>query len=218
MYIYYPSCNFQKLFPDTAARIRDYLSTQPDVRIAGCCHLTHDLPGPGDTIVTICMSCMRGLDEIRPNIPGISLFELLLTRSDFVWPDQSGEAVTLQDCFRARGKQELHKAVRECLRRMNMSVAELPENRDAADFDGSFLLHAPYPQNVREAPRYFGEYLPGHLIPLPEEAYPEYFRERAARFGSGRVVCYCNTCTTALRQGGARAEHLAELLFPGAGN
>ena len=213
MYVYYPSCNFQRLFPDTAKRLRAYLETQRDVKIAGCCHLTADLPQPGDVIVTVCMSCMRGLDEVRSDIPQISLFELLLTRADFPWPNLAGQRFVLQDCFRARGKHELHDAVRECLRRAGAEIVELPKNRDEADFDGAFLLHEPYPRNVREAPRYFGEYLPPHLTPLPEEEWPDYLTKNAARYGGQPVACYCNTCVTGARQGGAQAYHLAELLL-----
>ena len=58
-YIYYPSCNFQRMFPETAGRIRSYLETQPDLVIAGCCHKTSDRPSQGDIIVTVCMSCMH---------------------------------------------------------------------------------------------------------------------------------------------------------------
>ena len=140
MYIYYPSCNFQKLFPETAKKVRAYIETQPDVKIAGCCHKTADAPQAGDVIVTVCMSCMRGLDEVRADI---SLFERLLTREDFSWPDLRGQVFTLQDCFRARGKHDLHRAVRECLNRTGATVVEMPMNRDEETYDGTFLLHAP---------------------------------------------------------------------------
>ena len=213
MYVYYPSCNFQKLFPETAAKVRAYLETQADVKIAGCCHVTNDVPQAGDVIVTVCLSCMRGLDEMRPDIEQISLFEFLLTREDFAWPDFGGEAVVLQDCFRARGKTGLQDAVRECLRRSGAKIIELANNRDAADFDGSFLLHAPYPQNQAEAPRYFRDYLPAQLHILPEEQWPEYYRAHAAGYPEGRVACYCNTCYRGARNGGAEAFHLAEALF-----
>lgn len=216
MYIYYPSCNFQRRFPEAAARVRAYLQTQADVRIAGCCHLTHDAPQAGDVIVTVCLSCMRTLLELRPDIPQISLFELLLTRADLRWPDLGGEALTVQDCFRARGRHGLQEAVRECLRRLNAVPAELDANRDEADFDGSFLLHDPYPQNLAEAPRYFGEYLPAHLNVLPEARWGEVFRAQAAKYGPGRIACYCNTCCAGAREGGADAVHLAELIFSGA--
>ncbi len=154
MYVYYPSCNFQRAFPETAKKIRAWLQTQPDVKIAGCCRVTDGLPQAGDTIVTVCMSCMRMLDEVRPEIPQISLFEFLLTRPDFPWPELKGETFTLQDCFRARGRHALQDAVRACLRRANAEIAELPVNRDAADYDGTFLLHGPYPDNLARAPKY----------------------------------------------------------------
>ena len=214
MYVYYPSCNFTKAFPNAAKRVRTYLKTQNDVRIAGCCHTTNSLPDKGDTIVTICMSCMRGLMEMRPDCAHASLFELLLTRTDFAWPYLAGSTFVVQDCFRARGMHGLHEAVRECLRRACADVTELEANRDMADFDGSFLLHDPYPQNVREAPSYFAGYLPSHVTPLPREAWPGVYGAHVRQYHGRVAVGYCNTCVRGAREGGAEAYHLAELLFP----
>lgn len=215
MYIYYPSCNFQRLFPDTARKVRDYLETQSDVVIAGCCHKTATIPQAGDVIVTVCMSCMRVLDEVRAEIPQINLFEFLLTRKDFPWPDLAGEAITVQDCFRARGKHSLQTAVRECMRLMRGVPVEMPRNRDEEEYDGPFRFHDPYPQNMQEAPRYFAEYLPTMVTPVPEAEWPERFMEHAKQYTTHRVVCYCNTCTTSAKQGGADAMHLASLIFGG---
>lgn len=214
MFIYYPSCNFQKLFPETARRVRAYMNTQDDVKVAGCCHITNGLPTADDVIVTVCMSCYRLLMEMRPDCRVISLYEFLMTREDFPYPDLEGQEMFLQDCFRARGSHELHEAVRSCLRNMHVSYTEAQPARDEADYDGSFLLHAPYPQNQTEAPKYFLEYLPGQLNIMPEEKWQGYYEERARTFGDTPVVLYCNTCTTSLRQGGAKAVHIAELLFP----
>lgn len=214
MYYYYPSCNFQKFFPDTARRIRAYLSAQADVTIAGCCHVTNGLPAAGETIVTVCMSCYRLLREMRPDCRVISLYEFLLTRKDFPWPDMQGQEMILQDCFRARGCHELQEAVRNCLHNMHVSYEEAEPSRDEADYDGSFLLHLPNAQNQGEAPHYFTEYLPQHLHVLPPEKWPDYYAERARTFSGKPVVLYCNTCTTSLKQGGADAVHIAELLFP----
>ncbi|MDO4460495.1 MAG: hypothetical protein Q4C42_10565 [Clostridia bacterium] len=214
MYIYYPSCNFTKLFPDTAKKIRSYLQTQPDVKIAGCCHKTFDMAEGGDIIITVCNSCMRVLEEITDDKEIISLYEFLLTRDKFPWPDLNGESITLQDCFRARGKHGLHNAVRNCMEKMNISIVEMENNRDEEDYDGSFRLHNPYPQNQKEAPKYFKDYLPNYVTPMPEEEWINEFRKHAELYTTDKVVCYCNTCTTGAKQGGANAVHLAELIFP----
>ena len=214
MYCYFPSCNFRKNFPETAARAEAYLSTQDDVKICGCCHVTNQLPQTGDTIVTVCMSCMHILEEVRSDLPVISLFEFLLTRNDFQWPDYNGRTAVLQDCFRARGHRALQDAVRTCMQRCGMGILETEHNRDEADFDGSFLLHDPYPQNIAEAPHYFRDYLPAYVTAMPENMRSAYYRRRVSELPDSRVVCYCNTCTAGMRLGGADAIHLAELLFP----
>lgn len=218
MYIYYPSCNFQKQFPATAKAVRAYMSGREDVKVAGCCHVTGGLPEAEDTILTVCMSCDRVLAELRPEIPRKSLFEFLLDQPDFPWPNLNGEEITLQDCFRGRGRHGLQDAARECLRRMNAKIVEMPRNRDEEEFDGSFRFHEPYPQNMKEAPKYFAEYLPRYVTPLPEEAWPARFREHAAQYATKRVACYCTTCVSGAREGGAEALHLAELAFSGMGD
>ena len=214
MYIYYPSCNFQRQFPETAAKIRSYLFSQDDVQIAGCCRVTNDLPAAGDTIVTVCLSCMHILEEVRPDIPQLNLFSFLLTRKDFPWPDLAGENITVQDCFRARGRHALQDDVRKCLVMMHAVPVEMEHNRDEETFDGSFLFHPPVPANAAIAPHYFTEEITEHITPLPKEEWAGQFREHAGLYTTERVVCYCNLCTASAREGGADAVHLAELLFP----
>jgi len=214
VYWYYPSCNFQRLFPGTAAKIRAYMETQADVRVAGCCHVTNGQPAQGDSIVTVCTSCTHILRELRSDVPVMSLYAFMLTRGGFTWPDHSGERAALQDCFRARGDRALQDDVRACLALMGMDIAEVPPCRDEADFDGAFLLRRPPERNEREAPGYFVDYLPAHLTVLPESAWKAVFKRRADVFGGMPVVTYCNTCQTGLEEGGADARHIASLMFP----
>ena len=90
----------------------------------------------------------------------------------------------------------------------------MPGNRDEETFDGSFLLHEPYPSNMKEAPRYYAEYLPAHVTPLPKEEWPEVYRAQAAKYTTDQVVCYCNTCYSGPKEVGVDIHHLAQLLFP----
>lgn len=214
MYIYYPSCNFQRIFPETAGRIRSWMERQPDVKIVGCCKADQEVPQPGDTILTVCLSCMRLLAEMRPDVPRMSLFSFLLTRPDFPWPDLHGRTFILQDCFRARGEHDLHEAVRACLKRAGAGITEMPGNRDEETYCGTFMLHDPFPQTLQYAPEYFGKYLPQHLTVLPREEWPAYMCRHVARYPAGEVAGYCNTCVKDAREAGANIFHLAELLFP----
>ena len=182
--------------------------------IAGCCKMTQGLPKADDIIVTICMSCMHMLAEMRPEVRCISLYEFLLTREDFRWSDLHGHVYTLQDCFRARGKHGLQDAVRDCLDRTGAEIIEMPFNRDEETYCGTFMLHEPFPQALKYAPRYFGEYLPGHLTILPEEKWPAYLQAHISRYRTPEIVGYCNTCVKDARAAGAGIFHLAELLFP----
>ncbi len=190
------------------------MDSQPDVRIAGCCKATQELPEPGDIIVTVCMSCMHLLEEMRSDIRQVNLFEFLLKRGDFPWPDLRGQVFTLQDCFRARGKHGVHDAVRECLAHTGADIVEMPRNRDEETYCGTFMLHDPFPQTLKYAPRYFGEYLPRHLTVLPQEEWPAYMQSHVSGYTTREIVGYCNTCVKDAREVGADIYHLAELLFP----
>ena len=129
MYIFYPSCNFKKFFPETATRIREYLATQKDVYYADCCHKTNDIPKSGDIIVTVCMSCLHGLAELRPDIEQISFSEFMLTRIDFTWPQMVLPAIIVCGCNSAAymsevirsGIQAIDKGQMEAARSLGMS-------------------------------------------------------------------------------------------------
>ena len=95
MYVYFPSCNFRRIFPETAAKVETWLNTREDLRIAGCCHVTGCTLRPGDVPVTVCMSCMHMLTEEHPDLRHLNLFEYLLAQEDFPWPDLSGQAFTV---------------------------------------------------------------------------------------------------------------------------
>lgn len=213
MYIYYPSCNFTRIFPKTAKKIREYMKTQEDVKVVGCCKKSQDVPKEGDVIVYVCMSCMRLLDEMREDVPKMSLFEFMGTRKDFEYPDYHGEKFTLQDCFRARGKHDVHESVRECLRKMNIETVEMEHNRDEEEYDGSFRLHPPYPSNMEIAPKYFSEYLPPYTTQMPEEKWRETYAEQAKKYTTDKVAGYCNTCVGGVKEVGVDIYHVAELLF-----
>ncbi len=213
MYIYYPSCNFTRFFPETAKKIREYLKTQDDVKIVSCCKKSQDVPKEGDTIVYVCMSCLRLLDEMREDIPKMSLFEFLLTRDDFEFPDCQNEKITIQDCFRARGVHSLHDGVRECMKKMNIDIVEMPNNRDEEEYDGNFRFHPPYPINMEYAPKYFAEYLPTMVTLKPEDKWQDAYKEQAKKYTTDKVICYCNVCVNSIKEVGVDAYHLAQLIF-----
>lgn len=217
-YLYWPSCNFPKFFPDTAPLVDDYMAKHYGAELMECCHFNASTFDMDKTAVTICMSCAlmvreRGGEKTEVPIKELNIFELLCDDDSFPWPDLKGEKITLQDCFRAKDNRNIQDAVRKCLKRMNAEIVELPDNRENCRYDGRFLLRDASSDSKIHAPEYFSTVFPEHVTVMDEEEQLAYLKEYAEKITTDRVVCYCNTCTTGLKAAGKNAVHLAELMF-----
>lgn len=216
MQYYFPSCKFTQMKPETSEKIKQFMETY-GVRVAGCCRPGHKvLTGWDVTAITICETCSIIVRENRPGAKNISLYEFIDGLADFPFPDYNGEAITLQDCYRAKNKDAEKAAIRSVLRKMNVKVVELPGTDEELRFDGGFLFAPISPGNLQLAPCRFGEIQKDVMVKSPEEI-DTWLKEYCGRFTTERVACYCNSCYTGLKQGlpeGKSAVHVAELLFP----
>lgn len=217
MYLYFPSCTFTRLMPGTSARIRAFMRSR-GVRVGGCCR-----PGiaqaaeTGVTPVTVCGTCRIILAENCPDAPPVSLMEYIDALADFPFPQYGGEAVTVQDCYRAKEDAPLRAAVRSLLAKMGFHVVELPGLPEERNFDGDWLMRPMREDNLRLAPVRFAQIMRDRR-PADETQSRRLLREYAARFATPRVVCYCNSCWQGLAEAlpeGRQAAHIAQLLFPG---
>lgn len=171
MFVYLPSCKFTQGFPEASRKIREYLAKRDGVRVAGCCSIAVKEMTAQDIAVTVCMSCAGIVRETGGQGNVISIWEYLLQDESYPWPDFGGEAITLQDCWRARNDDALLDAVRECMRRMNIAVVELVENRKNCGFDGVWRMNPLPPAAMNRAPGFFGEAAAAQM-PVPKEEQP----------------------------------------------
>lgn len=212
MYAYFPSCNFTKASPDTSKRVRRYLEEVHGIRTIGCCRPGHKKLSEEETALTICQSCSTIIRE-NTGREDVSIFQFLDKDPNFPWPDYHGEEITLQDCWRAEGKHELHEAVRGVLRKMNMKVVELEENRDQSQFCGVFRYNPMREDNIRLAPRYFVDQMEGKLELHTPEEQQALMEENGKRYHTERVAVYCNSCLRGLLAGGVNGVHVMDLIF-----
>ena len=210
MFVYLPSCKFTQACPEASRKIREYLAKKEDVRVAGCCSIAVKEMTAADTAVTVCMSCSGIVRETGGQGREISIWEYLLADDEFPWPDFGGEAITIQDCWRARGNADLHDAVRECMRRMNITVVEIAENREKCEFDGVWRMNPLPAAAAKRAPVFFGEAAKA-AAPVPKEEQPQRMKDWVAQYTTDRAVGYCNACVSGMKLGGANALHLMEL-------
>lgn len=204
MLIYYPSCTFRKLLPDTAKTVINYL--QRDMTIAGCCRASHIAFGEKDRAVVICGSCRSTLKD-RADV--ISLWEYLLSKEDFLWPDYNGLEVNVQDCWRNRNQPEVHNDVRKILERMNIEVVPISESFSDADFCGT--LH--YAVKDKELQKRILAYGAKPLYELPKELQIEAMCDRAKAYNREMIVCDCACCLQGVQVSSAKGVHLLELIF-----
>lgn len=202
--LFFPSCNFTAANPEASRRLGALMSRYMDE--AGCCRVDPLRYPAGAEAIYLCQACRATLEQRAPGQFRLrNLFDWLLTRDDFDWPDYGGLTVTVQDCWRDRDHPEIHEAVRGCLRRMNVKVAEMAENRENSVFCG----------NIHFEPRRAENLLLLEQTPL-ERLTPEQlsllFAEQAEKYPCPDVVTYCNRCTAGVSLSGQNAIHLARLI------
>ena len=211
MFVYLPSCKLTRACPEADRKIRAYLSRRDDMRIAGCCSVAVREMIAADTAITACMSCAAIVRENGAQGGQVSLWEYLAADAEFPWPDFGGEAITIQDCWRARNDSALHDAVRECMHKMHIRVVEIAGNRENCEFDGVWRMNPLTEPTMKRAPQFFGDVAVHGIEPVPKEEQPQRMREWAAQYATDRVTAYCNACLNGIKLGGANGVHLLEL-------
>ena len=236
MNYYIASCVFTTKFPELSFRIQEYVRKRGDIEIVRCCvpsyklkEFTEKMPahlqsrwaaipdsadfGEGDIVYSLCHNCSAIIDEWRPGAVARSLWELIDEDPSFPLPDLGGAAAYVQDCWRARDRENEQNSVRSLLNKMNLHVLETEPNRDKTDFCGVSLYRPAPPRNLKLAPKRFVENAPDLFIPHTDEEQKALMENHVRAFQGKKVICYCHYCHEGLRLGGADAYHLAELLF-----
>jgi len=236
---YIASCLFTARYPQVSLAIQRYIESRGDIQIVRCCipgfratssenrinqggaraswnQLPYNAPlEPGDTVYSLCHNCTNIAEEQNEGIRALSLWELVDSDPDFVFPDCSGLKVTVQDCWRTRERSGEQAAVRSILQKMHIGYAEAREHHENTDFCGSTLYRPQRAENARYAPKHYVEQAAGKFLPHTEEEQLELMRRYCAQFSADPVVCYCHYCLEGLLQGGADGRHIAHMLLPG---
>lgn len=211
MIYYLPSCNFTAAHKDDSMKIRAWMK-EHGVTVAGCCRPTQNLLKEGDLVLHNCTSCNLITLEASPRADQMSVYEYLLNEASFPWPDFHGEEITVQDCWRARNNMNEMKAVRECLKRMNMVPVELENNYEKTAFDGPFLYTPVSQANLKIAPKTYGK-IAEEITPLPKEDIAGIMKEWVKQYTTERTAVYCNACLRGIEMTDAKGVHLLSLMI-----
>jgi len=234
---YIAACVFTERFPELSAKIQQYIKQRYDMQILRCCVPNHKVKEyeqkmmqnsfgkswsellhctdfmPGDTVYSICHNCSNIIEETRPGVKVLSLWELILSDESFVFPDRSGMKAVIQDCWRANERVGEQNAVRELLKKMNIDFIEADKNGIETDFCGASLYRAQPPRNPAIAPIRYVQKAKGKFIPHTPEQQQQIMKEHCEKYERDTVICYCHYCLEGLIMGGADGIHIASLLF-----
>ena len=195
MYIYYPSCNFATMHLQTAKKVRDYFEKQ--MPIAKCCKIDKREFEKGDIGLYVCQACRK---QIENQVKTMSIWEYFDQLDNFDFPDYHGQKMYLQDCFRDRNHPEVHQAVRSLLKKMNIEVIEMKNNKDNSIFCGTLHYETKDLDDI-------------HLSHYPKDVQEKYMQEYVQQFDNKKIICVCNRCLKGILLGKGKGVHLLELLF-----
>ncbi|GAE01397.1 hypothetical protein CBO05C_1087 [Clostridium botulinum B str. Osaka05] len=154
-----------------------------------CCHHNPQLEA-GSLIINVCAGCDRRFRSLYEGISTISLWEVLDGLDAFQYPDYKGLKLSVHDACPVREKPQVHKAVRNLLKKMNIDVVETKFSGTNSICCGDDF----YPK-------------------LPIEKVHQKMKERADSMPCNEVCVYCVSCIKSMYIGGKTPRHLIDLLI-----
>lgn len=154
-----------------------------------CCHHNPGLP-EGSVIINNCAGCDRRFRSEYPGIYTISFWEMFDSISEPVLPSYDGLEVSIHDSCSFRQKPQVHTAVRNILKKMNIKIFE-------SQFSGTNSICC-------------GDNFYSHI---PNEKVEEFQKKRAAQMPCDNVVVYCIGCVRSMTVGGKQPLYLPDLIF-----
>jgi Fe-S oxidoreductase len=192
MTIYFnPGCALSIYKPESGLKILNILNKYFEtVQLHNiCCHHNPGLP-KGSVIINNCSGCDRRFRSIYDGIRTISLWEVLDTIDNLPLPDHYGLTVSVHDSCSYRPKPQVHAAVRNILRKMNINIIESEYNGTKSICCGDNF----YPL-------------------LSIEKVTELQKKRAAQMPCLDVAVYCVSCIKSMSIGGKIPHHMVDLVL-----
>ena len=212
--IFFGGCTPTADHPEESKKLAEYIKGKYGVDPIGCCRVNHPKLTEKDTAIVVCNNCANIITESGKADHIDFVWEIIDNDPDFPFPDYHGEKMTLQDCWMAVGKDNVHNAIRSLLRKMNIDVVELAENRNDTKYCGMKLASPCMESDAKLAPKRYVQEGAHMFQPIPPEERPAHFKKYCEQFTTDKVVCYCRSCRGGLLMGGKNALHVLELLFP----
>lgn len=189
--LFAPGCGLMLYKPHLAERLLAVVRERvgPADMWLTCCRHVPLLP-PGTSVVNTCPGCDRRYRENYRDSSTISVWEVLAGAPGLSLPDYAGREMAILDACPTRSETRVHTAVRELIRRMNISLVEpLRTGTESTCCGDSF----------------WGE--------IPTERVVDLMKKRASEMPSHEVVVYCISCAKSMFHGARQPRYLVDLLF-----
>lgn len=203
--IFFPSCNFTKASPKTAIKLRNYFKER--MPVAGCCFYDKKEYTQEDVGLVLCQACRQ---QIEPKIKVKTIWEYFDEDETFPLPNYNHMTMGFQDCFRDKEYPEVHQAVRNLIKKMNIDLVEIEDNKEKSVFCGTLHFTPKRQKNIE----LLKQYPDTKISKLPEEIQIQLMAEQVEKFPKDiHIITDCNRCTKGIKMGGGKAIHLLELIM-----
>lgn len=186
-----PGCALSIYKPEMEIKVLKYLRDNLGaVELHKVCCRHEPRLSPGSTIINVCAGCDRRFRSLYEGISTISLWEVIDSSDTFNFPDYDGLKMSVHDACPVRERSQVHIAVRNLLKKMNINVIE-------TEFHGSKSVCCG------------DDFYPT----LPVEKVHQYMQARALSMPCQDVCVYCVSCIKSMYLGGRTPRHLMDLLL-----
>ena len=201
MNIFFPSCNFTKASPATAKKIRDYFKER--MSVAGCCLYDKKEYTSEDVGLVLCQACRQ---QLQPKIRVKTIWEYIDEDKDFVFPDYHHQKMYIQDCFRDKDHPEVHQALRNLCKKMNIDLVEIKDNKENSTYCGTLHFTSTHP--ILEM------HPDTKLSKLPEELQIQVMSDYCSQFSEDYpIIVDCNRCLKGIEMANKNGVHLLNLIL-----
>jgi len=212
-YVFYPGCQLPASHPEYISKIYKYLMAKIEEGVGlilGCCGAPARWGGRLDllsngaqqikqeweemgrpTFILACSSCMETFTEALPDIPFISLWEVI---DKYGLPENTimhqGKLLNLHDACATRYNNEVHESVRSIVSKIGCEIKELKYSKKLTKCCG------------------YG----GLVYYANRDQAKKFVRDRIEQTSHDLLV-YCAMCKDLFVEGGKKSYHILDLLF-----
>lgn len=189
--LFAPGCALMLYKPESAEKLHSILNENLGrmEMLMTCCRHDPGFKSPLK-IINICPGCDKRFRNDYKNSSTISLWEILAEKDFFPFPDYNGQRMTILDACPTRDQERVHSAIRQVLRKMNITLVE-PENTGT--------------KSICCGDSFYGV--------IPTKSVKEQMVKRASEMPLDDVVVYCVSCVKSMFTGRKKPQYLIDLLF-----